>query len=163
MLRVSKQSDRATLVDATGLAAAAFGSATGAVDAAAGALLGVNPTDLTILGVLYGRRRLTAGAAASAARLSPAATSTAIQRLLAAGHITRTADPDDRRRALLMLTPEAQQLLERAYEPIGIEGRAALDAYSDAELRVIERFLASGRELQLAHAERIRGLKPSSS
>ncbi|MFG1928721.1 MarR family winged helix-turn-helix transcriptional regulator [Cryptosporangium sp. NPDC048952] len=160
---MSKQSERAALLEATATAAAEFGAAAAQVDAAASAILGVNRTDLRILGSLYGRKRLTAGEAAAAAGLSAAATSTAIQRLLAAGYVSRDPDPQDRRRAVLALTPPAHRILQRIYDPIGAAGRAALDTYTDAELSLVERFLTRGRELQLSHAERIHSLSTAMS
>ncbi|WP_073251730.1 MarR family winged helix-turn-helix transcriptional regulator [Cryptosporangium aurantiacum] len=157
---MSKQSpERELLVERAARAAADFGAAAGAVDEQARAVLGINPTDASILAVLYEREQLTAGEAAAAIRLSPAATSTAIQRLVAAGHLTRTPDPADRRRAVLVLTEATRTLLAAIYEPIGDEGTALLADYTDDELRVVTRFLERGRALQLAHADRVRALR----
>ena len=158
---MSKQSsERQALLEAAARGAADFGAAAGVVDDEVCAVLRINRTDAEILAVLVQRGRLTAGEAAAAVRLSPAATSTAIQRLVAAGHLTRSADPEDRRRALLLLTEPARELLGRMYGPIGAEGAAMLADYTDDELRLITGFLTRGRELQLAHATRIRELAP---
>ncbi|GAA0270100.1 MarR family transcriptional regulator [Cryptosporangium japonicum] len=156
---MSKQSERDALVESAARAAAEFGAAAGAVDEQACAVLGVNPTDAAILAALHVQGRLTAGETAAAVNLSPAATSTAIQRLAAAGHLTRTPDPTDRRRAVLVLTASAREVITAIYDPIATEGVAALAEYSDEELRVITRFLDQGRALQLAHAARVRALR----
>ena len=58
----------------------------------------------------------------AAAGLSPAATTAAIQRLVAAGHLSRDVDGRDRRRAVVALTPPARDLFDRAYTPIGRAG-----------------------------------------
>ena len=139
-------------------AAADFGAASDVVDDAAATLLGVNRTDLRILGLVFDAGALSAAPLANAAKLSPAATSTAIQRLVAAGHLTRTVDAADRRRAVVAITPRTVELLDRIYGPIGRAGLRELARYSAAELAVITDFLHRGRSLQLAQADRIRSL-----
>lgn len=142
-------------------AAADFGAAADAVETAAAALFGINRTDLRIIGLVYEAGAIAAGPLAAAAKLSPAATSTAIQRLVAAGHLSRNVDERDRRRAVVALTPAAMALLERVYGPIARAGRRELTRYSADELAVIVDFLRRGIRLQLAQADRIRGLSPS--
>lgn len=138
-------------------AAAEFGDAAGAVDEAAAVVFGINRTDLRILGtVLDGP--LTAGQVAAAVHLSPAAATTAIQRLVARGYLTREPDPEDRRRAVVALTGAARELAERIYGPVGEAGVAAMRRWSAAELELIADFLERGRALQLAQADRIRAL-----
>ena len=139
-------------------AAADFGAAADAVDDAAATVFGVNRTDLRILGLVWAAGTMAAGPLAAAARLSPAATSTAIQRLVAAGHLSRAVDDRDRRRAAVALTPAALDLLDRAYAPIATAGRAELARYSAADLALIRDFLERGIRLQHAQAERIRAI-----
>ncbi|GAA1317739.1 MarR family transcriptional regulator [Pseudonocardia xinjiangensis] len=150
---MSKQS----AVERAARAAEQFGSAADAVDAAAADLFGVNRTDLRILGAVV-ERPLTAGQVAEAVGLSPAAATTAIQRLVARGHLTRDPDPDDRRRAVVELTPSAREQAMRIYEPVGAAGVHELQRRTVAELEVIADFLERGRALQLEQAERIRGM-----
>ncbi|MET8153433.1 MarR family transcriptional regulator [Actinoplanes sp. NPDC005259] len=139
-------------------AAADFGAAADLVDDAAAAVFGVNRTDLRILGLVSEAGTLTAAALAGAAKLSPAAATTAVQRLVAAGHLTRTVDAADRRRAVIALTPTAVDLIEGVYGPIAKAGRRELARYSAAELELITGFLRRGIALQLAQAERVRTL-----
>jgi DNA-binding MarR family transcriptional regulator len=143
-------------MDDVAVAAADFGAAADAVDQAVATTLGINQTDLRILGAVHQAGRLTAGDAASAAALSLSATTTAIQRLVGAGLLRREADAADHRRAALTITPDAAQRIEDSYGPIGREGRAQLNRWSDADLRVICRFLMDGIAFQRRHAERIR-------
>lgn len=150
---MSKQS----LVEQAARAAADFGTAADAVDEAAAAVLGVNRTDLRILGALQSAP-LTAGQLATAVQLSPAAATTAIQRLAARGHLTRQTDPSDRRRAVVDLTAPTRRLVDRVYGPIAAAGAVELERYTAAELEVITDFLERGRLLQLAEADRIREL-----
>lgn len=144
-------------VDRVALLAADFGAAADEVDDAAAAALRVNRTDLRLLG-LVGEGSLSAGALAVAAGLSPAATTTAVQRLVAAGHLVREVDPADRRRVTLTVTASSADLLRRAYEPVADEGRRILAGYPTADLAVIDRFLRAGIDLQRAHAVRIRAI-----
>jgi DNA-binding MarR family transcriptional regulator len=152
---VSKQS----AVERAARAASEFGAAADAVDAAAADVFGVNRTDLRILGAVADGPR-TAGQVAAAVHLSPAAATTAIQRLVARGHLTREPDPEDRRRAVVALTGSARELAERIYGPVGAAGTASLRRWSAAELELIADFLERGRAMQLAEAERIRGMAP---
>ncbi len=141
-------------------AAADFGAAADDVDAATAVALGVNRTDLRLLGLVHRAGSLSAGALASAAGLSPAATTTAVQRLVAAGHLLREIDPADRRRTVLTVTDSAAASIALAYGPVADDGRRELAGYQSAELAVIERFLRAGIDLQRRHAARIRTLAP---
>jgi DNA-binding MarR family transcriptional regulator len=148
----------AIVVTAAAEAAAAFGAAAGAVDSAAAAAFGVNRTDLRIIGLLHQAGPLSAGRLSAMAELSPAAMSTAIQRLTAAGYLTRTVDGQDRRRAVVDLTAPAADLLTAVYAPIGQAGLRELSRYSAAEITLITEFLRRGEQLQLGEADRIRSL-----
>jgi DNA-binding MarR family transcriptional regulator len=150
---VSKQ----TAVERAARAAAEFGDAADAVDAAAAVVFDVNRTDLRLVGALR-HGPLTAGQVAEAVQLSPAAATAAIQRLVARGHLSREPDPADRRRAVVALTPPARKLAERIYGPVGEAGVAMLHGWAEAELELIADFLERGRALQLAEAQRIRAM-----
>ncbi|GLY35468.1 hypothetical protein Amsp01_014920 [Amycolatopsis sp. NBRC 101858] len=151
---MSKQS----LVTEATQAAAASGAANDVVDEAAASAFGVNRTDLRIIGLIAAAGTLTAGQLATQARLSPAATTTAIQRLTHAGHLTRRTSTDDRRRAVVELTPEAAKLLEEIYAPIERAGRAILEDYTPEQLELVAEVLRRGERMQLREAERIRAL-----
>ena len=146
----------ATQLEAAANAAAAFGAAADEIDEAAAGVLGVNRTDLRILGLVAAAGTMTAGTLAGAARLSPAATTAAIQRLAAAGHLSRDVDPRDRRRAVVALTPDTGAMLDRLYGPVGEAGNRVLRRYDRTELRLITEFLEAGRRVQLEQAARIR-------
>ncbi|MHA6625750.1 MarR family winged helix-turn-helix transcriptional regulator [Pseudonocardia sichuanensis] len=150
---MSKQS----VVERTARAAAEFGDAGDAVDDAAAAVFGVNRTDLRLIGALRDGP-LSAGRLAAAVQLSPAAATTAIQRLVARGHLTREPDPVDRRRAVVALTSQAMRIIEQVYGPLVEAARVTLARWSAAELGLIADFLERGRAMQLAEAERIRAM-----
>jgi hypothetical protein len=83
-----------------------------------------------------------------------------LDRLERAGLAHRLADPGDRRRVLVDITPDARDQGERLYGPIRDEGVARLRRYSDQELRLIRDFVRAGIQLQERHAARIRALAP---
>jgi DNA-binding MarR family transcriptional regulator len=142
-------------------AAAAFGAAAGAVDEAAGAVFGVNRTDLRMIGILSRDGARTAGQLATECELSPAATTTAIQRLVLAGHVTRETDAADRRRVVVALTSPAERLLVEIYGPVGQGGLSLLAEYTPEELDRLTSFLERGEILQQTEAARIRRLPPT--
>jgi len=102
---------------------------------------------------------VSAGAISAAVELSPAATTEAVQRLVARGLLVRGVDPADRRRALISLVPETAERLDALYAPIHTAGVALLHDYTDAELILIAGFLDRGRALQLDAAARIRAVR----
>ena len=154
---------RAVARDQAVRAAARLGAANDAVDAAAAELLRVNRTDLRILGLVLEAGATAAGRLAAAAKLSPAATTTAIQRLVIAGYLRREVDAGDRRRAVVSVTEEAADLLARVYGPIERAGRRELARYSTGELAVIVDFLRRGERMQLDQADRIRRMGAGAS
>jgi DNA-binding MarR family transcriptional regulator len=113
---------------------------------------------LRIIGTLHQQGALTAGQLAGMCGLSPAATSTAIQRLVGGGHVTRAVDSEDRRRAVIAVTSSTSDLLEAIYGPVGEAGMAQLAEYGPAQLALLTDFLHRGETLQHAQAERIRSL-----
>ncbi len=153
---MSKQS----AVERVARAAAAFGDATDAVDQAAAAALGVNRTDLRILGVVHLNGPQSAGRLADAVGVSPAALTEAVQRLVHRGLLARGTDSADRRRAVITVGPVGHGLVERLYGPVREAGFRLLDRYTSTELEIIADFLVRGRALQFAEAERIRSAQP---
>jgi DNA-binding MarR family transcriptional regulator len=137
-------------------AARVFGDANDAVDQAVADHFGVNRTDLAILAAAHLDGPLSAGRLAGTVTLSPAATTEAVQRLVAKGLLTRETDPADRRRARIAIVAAVGSALDRFYEPVRDGGFALLRGYTLAELELIRDFLDRGRALQLAAAERIR-------
>jgi DNA-binding MarR family transcriptional regulator len=140
---------------------ALFQSATGAVDEAAGEVMGVNPTDLRCMGRLYGHGPSTAGELAAACGLSRGAMTTALDRLERAGYARRVHSEGDRRRVVVEVTAHALELMEAIWGPIAQAGKAQLAEFSDDQLALLLDFLRRGRELQETHAGRVRGMAES--
>ncbi|MCW3815161.1 MarR family transcriptional regulator [Micromonospora sp. DR5-3] len=126
-----------------------------AFDEAAAARIGVNRTDLRALDVVLGAGPVTAGELAAELRLSPAATTTVIDRLERAGLVARTRDADNRRRVLVEATESARAAERTIYRPVGEAGLRALARYDSGQLETILDFLSTARIVQQEHAERV--------
>ena len=133
----------------------AYQSAVEKMDEAFGKLLGVNRTDGRCLDVIDQRPGLTAGELAEAVGLSPGAVTTVIDRLEERGLVTRSRDPDDRRRVTLKMTPEANRLAWEAYGPLGEMGAPLIEQMSDKDLRTLIGFLRGGTEINERRAEEL--------
>lgn len=107
----------------------------------------MNRTDGRCLDLIDQRPGLTAGELGAAVGLSPGAVTTALDRLEARGFITRTRDPDDRRRVTLKQTPEFGRLAWAAYGPLAEMGAPFIAELSDEELSAIIRFLHGGTDI----------------
>src|SRR5512133_1418905 len=77
------------------------------MDAKTAAYLGLNLTDA--IDVIDQHGRITAGDLAKALRLTTGAVTTVVDRLERAGFARRVADPDDRRRVLIEITPVVRE------------------------------------------------------
>ncbi len=129
-----------------------------AFDEAAAARLGLNRTDLRCLDIVLAAEPRPAGQLSAALELSPAATTTVIDRLERAGLVSRTRDPGDRRRVLVAPTDKARAAEAEIFAPVGRAGAEALARYGPAELAVINDFLATARAVQRDQIDRVRTL-----
>ena len=66
------------------------------------------------------------------------------------------ADPGDRRRVLVELTPAAQRDLQELYAPLADATQRQLESYSTDEISLVRDFLRDNRRLNETHAERVR-------
>jgi len=153
---VSKE-DRDNLISELGRTIVELQTATHEVDDAAGERLGVNRTDMRCISYLFTSGAMTAGELAEASGLTPGALTTALDRLEHAGYAQRVRDRSDRRRVLVELTPRAHHMIGEIWGPIADAGRAEVANYTSEQLMLILDFLRRYVELQLRHADRIRG------
>jgi DNA-binding MarR family transcriptional regulator len=130
--------------------------ATDALDEIAGHILGVNRTDGRCLDILEQHGRMTAGELSRESGLTTGAITAVIDRLERAGYVQRTADPDDRRRVLVELTPKAHQASYEIYAPLGELSRPLLAGYSDERIELLIEFQRLSREVQEHHAATLR-------
>ncbi|MFB7448120.1 MarR family winged helix-turn-helix transcriptional regulator [Streptomyces sp. NPDC056194] len=129
-----------------------------AFDDAAATLLGLNRTDLRCLDLILANDPMSAGDLTRAAKLSPAATTTAIDRLERAGFVTRSRDTANRRRVLVASTQAARAAEKEVYGPLGEAGTSALHRYSEEQLAVITDFLDTARQIQEEQTARLKQL-----
>ena len=127
-----------------------------AFDEAAAARLGLNRTDLRAMDlVLAHGGPLSAGELTSALKLSPAATTTVIDRLERAGLVRRTRDAENRRRVLITATDAARTVEQDIYFPVGAAGAQALGRYGKDQLATILDFLQTARQVQEDQTARV--------
>ena len=154
-IRLSKKT-REELLDALIHANRRYQRGTDAVDAVASELLGIHRTDARCLDILEEAGRMTAGALADAAGLSPGAITSVLDRLERAGYARRARDTADRRRVLVEITQRAREAAMQIYGPIGELAEPDLDRLSDADLRRITAFLEIGARVQNERAAQLR-------
>src|SRR5690348_4789177 len=111
------------------------------LDEAAAEYLGINTTDGRALDVIDQAGRMTAGDLARELRLSTGAVTAIVDRLERAGYARRVADPDDRRRVLIEVTPIVNELSKSIYGTVE-DAVAWAEGFSDDELATLERFHA---------------------
>jgi DNA-binding MarR family transcriptional regulator len=126
-----------------------------AFDEAVARRLGLNRTDLRCLDLVLADGPLSAGDLATGLGLSPAATTTVIDRMADAGYVTRSPDPGNRRRVLVAATDAARAADRELYGPVGAAGRRALNRYDDEQLDTILDFLRTARRVQQHHVARL--------
>ena len=162
MIRKSNHSQTELLV-AIGQRVQAFQDATDEVDEAVARRLRLNRTDLRCLSVLSQAGAMSASALADAAGLSRGAMTTALDRIEAAGYARRVWDQQDRRTVRVEMTDAAKKEVGVLYGPLAKEGAQLLQKYTTQELEAVLRYLEEGRQLQRAHAQRIRGLSDTTA
>jgi DNA-binding MarR family transcriptional regulator len=136
-------------------------AAVDAVDAAAAARLGVNRTDLRCLEILFGQESVLPSRLGAALGLTTGSVTAMLDRLERLAYVTRTPDPDDRRRTQVRITPEAARLVQEIYGPIATEGADEFATYTAAELATILDHLRRARALQDRHRTRIEAMPPA--
>jgi DNA-binding MarR family transcriptional regulator len=135
------------------------GNQDSAFDNVAAERLGVNRTDLHCLNIIQNAGGLTAGELAAEAGLTSGAVTGVIDRLERVGFARRIADPGDRRRVKVEVTPKFYARANRIWGPLASDWESSLSSRFTAEQleRVIE-FLRTTNEVGRKHMERVRKL-----
>ncbi|MEY9926610.1 DNA-binding MarR family transcriptional regulator [Catenulispora sp. GP43] len=107
--------------------------------------MGVTASDLDCLHVLHQQGPATAAELARAVGLTPGSVSRMIDRLDAAGCITRTDDPEDRRRVLIEASSEGLARIAAYYDGLTARSHADLAEFTLDEMRVLLRFIERSR------------------
>jgi len=151
----TKDKERTELIDQVTVELAELRQAADRLDEAAAALFSLNRTDLRCLGILYRRGRVTAGELAEESGLTPGAITTVLDRLEKGGYANRVADPEDRRRVLVISTVATRDVGARIYGEVEVSGHKLLEPRAAEELTAIRDYLRGMRaiyENQAGHA-----------
>jgi DNA-binding MarR family transcriptional regulator len=124
---------------------------------AAADIIGLNATDLNCLNILSFSGSLTAGELSKATGLTTASITGVVDRLAAAGFVTRERDPNDRRRVVVSLVLEkAVTDVAPVFAPMVADWQELARGYSDDELRLIVRFYDQMEGIIRKHLARLR-------
>ena len=133
-------------------------TATEMLDAAVADYLGIHGTDYRCLDILDQEGPMTAGRLAERARLSPAATTSVLDRLERKGLARRTRDTADRRRVFVEVTPELRRGAAELYGTFE-EGADALAAYTDEQLAFLTSFMRGSVAYQEERMRRLEAIR----
>lgn len=131
-------------------------TATDILDEAFCDFLGINRTDGRCLDVVDRRGEVTAGELAHEVGLTTGAVTAMVDRLAAANLLQRKSDPDDRRKVLIELTPEAQKLADDIYGEMAHATAPYIDSLSDRDLLTLVAFFDTSRRVNLELARAVK-------
>jgi DNA-binding MarR family transcriptional regulator len=114
-------------------------------------------TDSEVLAVQHLARagELTPGQLGALLQLSSGGTTGLIQRLQRAGHVSRHANPRDKRSAVVRLTPAIAAWATDAWAPFVAEIDALASELSEPERESVRRFLEGAADAAERHADRL--------
>jgi DNA-binding MarR family transcriptional regulator len=134
----------------------ASGNQDDAFDNIAAERLGLSRTDLHCINAIENAGGLTAGQLAVESGLTTGAVTGVIDRLERAGFARRVADPHDRRRVIVEVTPEFYARAGTIWGPVRADWEATMAAnFTVAELSRIVEFLRLTTEIGSRHADRL--------
>ncbi len=128
------------------------------------ALHDVRPTDFrALLHVMVGEttgQPITSGELRQRMGLSGAAITYLVDRMTASGHITRQADPGDRRKVILRYSESGLDTARAFFAPLGIHTRTAMAHLPDADLDAARRVFAALIEAMRRYQDELTSLAP---
>jgi DNA-binding MarR family transcriptional regulator len=154
---MSRESKKELIADVIHLARA-HQAANDVFDEVAFQKLGVNRTDGRCLDIIENEGPLTAGRLAELSGLTTAAVTSVLDRLERAGYARRVRDEKDRRQVNVELTPLMGERGGQIWGPLGRDAEAWMSRMSVDDLKTVSEFFARGRDVNLRHVERVRGL-----
>jgi DNA-binding MarR family transcriptional regulator len=123
--------------------------------------IGINATDLNCLNILSFSGSLTAGELARATGLTTASITGVVDRLEAAGFVSRQRDASDRRRVVVTITLEkAIREVASVFAPMVADWQELAANYTDDELRLIVEFYDKMEQIIRKHLSRLRESTP---
>lgn len=118
--------------------------------------LGINRTDGRCLDVISRLGSITAGHLANELGLTTGAVTAMVDRLEVAGLVVRRSDPEDRRKVLIEMTPEAAQVGTEIYGQMAEATAPYIEQLSDRDLLTLISFFQAGRRITMEVAETVR-------
>lgn len=116
---------------------------------------GLNRNDLRCLEILQRHGEMRARRLATLSRLSPAAVTKVVDRLVAAGYATRRQSAEDRRAQIIGVSDRHSELRTAIWDPVREDATAVLDESSADELRGLTSIVRRLAEVNRAHVRRI--------
>ncbi len=111
--------------------------------------VGVSSSDLECLDFLNIEGRVTAGRLAELTGLTTGAITGLVDRMEKAGLVRRERDEADRRKVYIAIVPEALGRVGRFYQPLQKAVTKNWEGYTDAELKLLVRFMTQGYDTML--------------
>jgi DNA-binding MarR family transcriptional regulator len=115
----------------------------------------LHPTDMralvAVMDAARGGHTMTPGRLGEELNLTSPSVTALVDRLERQGHLRRVRDQRDRRRVTLEIEPRALTLGAEFFGPLNTELLAAMEAFSDAQLQVADRFLEAMTEVIVAN------------
>src|SRR6202790_625250 len=119
---------------------------------------GISSSDLECLDFLNLDGRVTAGRLAEVTRLTTGAITGVVDRLEKAAFVRRERDENDRRKVFIAIVPEKVARIGRFYEHMQRAILKDWETYSDAELRLLLRFMTQGYMTMLTATTELQGM-----
>jgi DNA-binding MarR family transcriptional regulator len=120
--------------------------------------VGISSSDLECLDFLNLEGRVTAGRLAEVTGLTTGAITGVVDRLEKAGLVRRERDDNDRRKVFIATVPENVAKVGRFYEHMRRMILKDWETLSDADLRLLLRFMAQGYKTMLAATEELKAM-----
>jgi DNA-binding MarR family transcriptional regulator len=130
-------------------------NATDRFDQAVADAIGINRTDMRCLDVIHREGPVPAGRLADETGLTTGAITTVLDRLERAGFARRVRDPDDRRRVLVEITPDAFAGSIDFYAEHVAHSERSYRRYTEEQIELLLEFVREGRELNEREAAKL--------
>lgn len=118
--------------------------------------LGINRTDGRCLDVISRLGSVTAGQLASELGITTGAVTAMVDRLETAGLVVRRRDTEDRRKVLIDLTPDAEQVGMEIFGQMAEATAPYIEQLSDRDLLTLMSFFQASRQINLEVTETVR-------
>jgi DNA-binding MarR family transcriptional regulator len=155
---VSRGLAREEILEDFGKAIRAYQTSNDNWDQALADLAGMNRTDMRCIDLIDQAGGMTAGELARAAGLTTGAVTAVVDRLERAGYARRVADPADRRRVRIEVTPQVWERAQPVFGPYLADSWTLMEDYTDEEIARFAELLRAIIEVQARHLERIRDM-----